>query len=264
MQRLLNVIKDALDPKDHIVAPNKSVTPVIVDLRAHVAYIKDQGQAGSCTAHAGTELMELLYRTQQSRLAARIGAEAISNLRFSPLFQYAQERILEGTFTSDAGADSRTIFKVLASIGCCLETEDVYEDKNILVLPTSQQLSDASQYKIGAYHRILDIDTAKTVLQSGYTFTVGTPLYPSFESDEAAATGMIALPSGTSIGGHEMHVVGCDDSKDVLGHIGAFIVQNSWGVGWGDKGYCYIPYDYFKHIMSEVDYWTCHFGKPWA
>ncbi len=23
-----------------------------------------------------------------------------------------------------------------------------------------------------------------------------------------------------------------------------FIVRNSWGPGWGDKGYCYMPYDY--------------------
>lgn len=261
MQRILNVLKDIFDPRDHVVAPNISKTPVLVDFRSKVPYVKDQGAAGSCTAHAGTELMELLYRIQPSQLAKTVD---VNTLRFSPLFQYAQERIIEGTFIADAGAYARTIFKVLTFIGCCLESEDAYNAANVFVMPASAELADASKYKVGAFHRILDVDTAKTVLQSGYSFTVGTPLFSQFDSDEASETGMIALPTGSSIGGHAMHVVGCDDSKAVLDQIGAFTIQNSWSAQWGDKGFCYMPYSYFDKIDGEWDFWTAHFGKPWV
>lgn len=261
MNRLLNVIKDAVDPRDHVVAPNRAAAPVRVSFRAQVPYLKDQGQAGSCTAHAGTEMLEMLVRQHQSNIPLSF---ARPTLRFSPLFQYAQERIEEGTFASDAGADSRTIFTVLKQIGCCLESDDAYNDKAIMVMPTAAQVAEAAQFRIGAYHRILDVDTAKTVLQSGYTFTVGMPLYPQFESDIAAKYGTIALPQGTSIGGHEMHVIGCDDAKQVGNCIGALEVQNSWGPDWGDNGFCWIPYDYFKAIEGQYDFWTAHFGAPWV
>lgn len=261
MQHLLNVIKDAFDPRDRSVAPNRAGSSVQVSFRNRVPYIKDQGQAGSCTAHAGTELMELLYRTQVSKLAAHVD---VNTLRFSPLFLYARERMAEGTFTQDAGADSRTIFQVLAQQGCCTESEDVYSDKSIFTLPTSQQVTEAEAYKIGAYHRIWDVETAKTVLLSGYTFTVGTAVYQQLESDEAAATGLIRVPTAgqTNFGGHEMHVIGADDSKQVFGDTGAFEVQNSWGPNWGDHGFCWIPYRYF-HVELAWDFWTAHFGGPW-
>lgn len=261
MRHILNVIKDVFDPRDRTVAPNAPSSPVRVSFRSQVAYWKDQGQAGSCTAHAGTELMEMLYRTKPSQLAKHVD---VNTLRFSPLFQYAQERMAEGSFNTDAGADSRTIFTVLAGEGCCLESEDPYSDKNIFVMPTAAQVAEAALYKIGAYHRILDVPTAKTVLQSGYSFTVGMPLFNQFESDEASANGLIALPAGSSIGGHEMHIIGCDDSKSVLGEVGAFEAQNSWSQQWGDDGCAWLPYSYFDAIEGQYDFWTAHFGKPWA
>lgn len=262
MKHILNVLKDAFDPRDHAVAPNKPKGTTVVSFRDKVPYIKDQGQAGSCTAHAGTELMELLYRMQPSQLAKHVD---VNTLRFSPLFLYAQERFMEGDFTRDGGADSRTIFRVLAKSGCCLESEDAYSDKRIFQLPTTAEVKEAEAYKIGAYHRIYDVDTAKTVLVSGYSFAIGIPVFAQMESDEALATGLIRVPAAneTPIGGHEMHVIGCDDTKEVFGEVGAFEVQNSWGLDWGQKGFCYIPYRYFS-VAPDFDMWTAHFGRPWS
>ncbi len=44
-----------------------------------------------------------------------------------------------------------------------------------------------------------------------------------------------------------MAIVGYDDRKS------AFLVQNSWGTRWGDRGYCWIHYDLFDEIRVTAD-----------
>lgn len=260
MKRILNVIKDIFDPRDHVAPPNVAAAAVKVSFRAQVPYIKDQGQEGSCTAHAGTEMMELLYRTKPSQLAKHID---VTTLRFSPGYLYAMERIMDGTFPSDSGSESRTIMRALATVGACLESEDPYGLQNATTRPTADQNNEAALYKIGAYHRIPDVETAKSVLVSGYSFCIGIPLFQDFESDETAETGLVKMPSGSIIGGHELHVIGADDSKQVYGETGAFEVQNSWSPSWGDAGFCWIPYAYLTKVWDESDSWLAHFGGIW-
>jgi hypothetical protein len=47
-----------------------------------------------------------------------------------------------------------------------------------------------------------------------------------------------------------MLAVGYSDAQRV------FVVRNSWGQRWGDKGYCYIPYDYMTDPSLCADCWT--------
>ena len=44
--------------------------------------------------------------------------------------------------------------------------------------------------------------------------------------------------------------VGYDDAKQW------FIVRNSWGAGWGMKGYFTLPYAYVTDASLAGDFWT--------
>jgi C1A family cysteine protease len=60
-------------------------------------------------------------------------------------------------------------------------------------------------------------------------------------SNEVATNGQIPSPdinNDMMLGGHCMAIVGYNDVSKT------FRCANSWGIGWGNKGYCDMPYDY--------------------
>ena len=80
---------------------------------------------------------------------------------------------------------------------------------------------------------------------------------------QAGTTGKIPYPSpGESIrGGHAIVVAGYDDHLVIKNQpggpqtTGAFLIRNSWGTGWGDHGYGWLPYDYVLHSIAK-DWWS--------
>jgi C1A family cysteine protease len=67
-----------------------------------------------------------------------------------------------------------------------------------------------------------------------------------------ARAGVVPLPGPREkvLGGHAVLAVGYDDAKQ------CFIVRNSWGTKWGDKGHCYMPYAYLTDSDLAADFWT--------
>ena len=89
---------------------------------------------------------------------------------------------------------------------------------------------------------------------SGWPFVFGFTVYESFLSDAVAKTGHVPMPSPaeTVEGGHAVVAVGYDDK------IQRFIVRNSWGTGWGMKGYCTMPYGYLTDPGLASDFWAIY------
>lgn len=99
---------------------------------------------------------------------------------------------------------------------------------------------------------ILDVNTMKGCLASGYPFVFGFTVYASFEDEQVATTGIVPMPASNekSLGGHAVMAVGYYDATR------EFLVRNSWGPGWGLKGYFKIPYSYLTIPKLASDFWT--------
>lgn len=228
--------------------------PSRVDVFAGLSLpVYDQGQLGSCTANAG-----VLYRRF---LAQRFSKYSAPDEDLSRLFLYYQERKLDGDTGEDGGAQVRDVFRVLAKTGACSAALDPYVGADFASAALNDSPADiaaAAQYKIGAYHRVADIETARSCLASGYAIELGFTVYESFES--IGADGIMPMPQAGEqiIGGHAVVIRGYDDSDS------RFLIQNSWGPDWGDAGSFWMPYAFLENArLSQFDMWMGHMGKPW-
>jgi C1A family cysteine protease len=228
--------------------------PTEIDLFAGLSLpVYDQGALGSCTANAG-----VLYRRYLSQKFAKYSA---ADQDLSRLFLYYQERRLEGDSQIDDGAQMRSAFRALTKTGVCLEEDDPYVAADFASAAwndASEKLTAAAQYKIGAYHRVPDVDTARSVLASSYPIALGFTVYASFE--EIGRDGAMRMPGRGEgvLGGHAVVIRGYDDRRS------DFFVQNSWGPEWGDHGCFHMPYAFVEDVqLSQPDMWIGHLGAPW-
>ena len=220
--------------------------PAAVDLRTNAAMpaVWDQGELGSCTAHGGGALHMFMHTKQWPK----------AQFMPSRLAIYYGERALEGSINEDSGASVADCLKVLSNTGAGHETLWPYDITKFKVKPSKQLYLDACKYKVQKYEQVDNTKAAmlKTALAAGKPVVFGFTVYESFEGDSVAKTGVVPMPAKTEavLGGHCVLLVGYDDSKH------QWIVRNSWGPSWGDKGYCYFPYAYLTNPDLASDFWV--------
>ena len=135
-------IRDTPDHRDRLYAAlsQPAALPPAVDLSVHLGPVFDQGQLGSCTANAIAGALMFCQRAEELPLEIP-----------SRLWLYYQERALEGTIASDAGAQIRDGIKVVASLGCPPESAWPYDPALFAVAPPAVRLRasrDGSRYPV--------------------------------------------------------------------------------------------------------------------
>jgi len=245
-------IPDLPDQRDHLYAappPVLTALPPSVDLRADCPPVYDQGHLGSCTGNAIAGALEFDQLKQKMTDV------------FTPsrLFIYYNERVIEGTVTSDPGAQIRDGIKTVAKQGACHEdTLWPYDIAKFADKPNQAAYDDAAEHPAVAYQRVArDLAQMKGCLASGYPFVLGFTVYASFESAEVAKSGHCPMPvvGEDVVGGHAVVAVGYDDASQ------SFLVRNSWGATWGLAGYFTIPYAYLTQRSLASDFWTIRLVK---
>lgn len=247
--RKYTVKPDSIDLRDQIYRSqtyrHPDHLPKETDLRPYCSPVVDQGELGSCTANA-------IASGLREYLELKAGKPLI---RLSRLYLYWHERKLEGTIDQDSGATIRDGMRVLKNLGCSPETDFPYIIPQFTEKPSHQAESDASKFRIKAYHRIQNLISLKTSLAEGLPVVVGFMVYDSFESEATAQTGMVSIPKDGEalLGGHAVLAVGYKE----IGNENYVIIRNSWGSEWGDQGYCYFPEALFENgIVSDM--WTAY------
>lgn len=247
MSRRYGWKKGLSDQRDFKFAVHKKIDaaslPESVDLRPQCPPVYDQGDLGSCTANAlaGAYQFDEIKEQKPGEWAP------------SRLFIYYNERLIEGTVNSDAGAEIRDGIKSLIQYGVCAESLWGYNIAKFKNKPNTTCYKRALPARISQY---LSLDNTqpeqlKACLAGGLPFVLGFTVYESFESQAVADTGIMPMPAANEsvLGGHAVLCVGYDNAKDW------YIVRNSWGPDWGAQGYFYMPAAFLTSASFCSDLW---------
>jgi len=216
--------------------------PPAVDLRSECPPIYDQGQLGSCTGNGIAAVIEFDQIKQ-----------GLKPFVPSRLFIYYNERVMEGTVNQDSGAQIRDGIKSVATLGAPPESSWPYVIGKFATRPPARAYTIAKRDLVTSYSRVpRNLTQMQGCLAEGFPFVFGITVYDSFESDQVAQTGVVPMPSPEEsvLGGHCIVAVGYDNASRRM------TIRNSWGTGWGDAGYCTMPYEYLLNPHYASDFWT--------
>lgn len=246
----LNLRLDVADPRDFsFVERQKDGTPLslplTLDYSNEMSPVKDQKKLGSCVAFACCAVKEW-QEGKEHKLD-----NSVSTYSFKDKFQDLSEQwVYYMTKKIDPwpnlqGTSIRCAMKVLNKIGVPNEKGWPYNDL-IRGAPELWAHLISRWNVIGSYERITSLEQMRQTLNDNGPFVAGMLCFENFFS---SFDGIIPMPKNNEklLGGHAVCVVGYDDAKRLIKF------KNSWGIGWGEKGYGFISYDYVPYI---IDMWV--------
>ena len=230
--------------------------PPKVNMINQMPPVRDQGDRGTCVAHACVAVLEHYLGLQNKRL------DMSEQLLYWDCKQKDNEPSLPGTWIWVA-------MPLLQSDGCCLESTWGYNPAVITNNegqgpPPANAVPEAQNYKVATVHQVIatSILDIKSELARQRCVAFSVPVYDSwYRNEEVERTGEIMnpIPGEGEIGGHAMCFVGYEDIPDQpdLGG-GKFYLRNSWNSHWatnsvlGSPGYGTIPYSYIARFGAEA------------
>jgi C1A family cysteine protease len=244
----------------------ESQVPSKVDLRQWCSPIENQGNLGSCTAHAAVGMVEYFQR--------RAFNEYIDGSR---LFVYKTTRNLLG-WQGDTGAFCRTTMAALVMCGIPPEQYWPYttvqhpgqaSNRTFDDEPGSFVYSLADNFEALRYFRHDPVGTdrntvlnrVKTWLAAGVPAMFGFYGFNSFNQTSVPGGIPYPCPGEYAQWGHAVLAIGYDDAFEISNTQcnkvtrGALLIRNSWGTNWGDKGYGWLPYEYVLQELAS-DFWS--------
>ncbi len=219
------------DKRDYRPESLGTATPYPDTFSSPVPTIYMQGKYGTCGAHAGAQLANVLF-----------------NITSSPKFLWKIIKTLDGFGLND-GTDIRSIFKALQQSGICdlslldNSLEGSIEQYSDVTELTQAMRENASARKIGNYG-FIDNPTSAQIKQAIYQYKAVVLLVDCGDGFWLPSWGTFNNPLhvGNFVGHHFM----CATEYGLTLVSGS----NSWSTAWGDKGMFNFLEDFIPHVIE--------------
>jgi len=274
--RTLDVRPDDTDSRDYIFQPSLNLLPNLVDPRHSIGLpIRDQGAEGACVGFALAAVINTSLACRAAGRTAtgrrRVGPGAPYRLRKD---QLVSERMLyemarrydEWEGESYQGTSLRGAMKGWHKHGVTTAGTDAAFNRDswpyVVDKPgtlTEKRAAEAQRRPLGAYYRIVDSDVShmQAAIVEGDAVLASAWIHDGWRKDRLrpARRGDVLkvrriAPEARPIGLHAFAMVGYAPE--------GFLIQNSWGRGWGSGGLALLSYeDWFQY---RQDAWVARPG----
>ncbi len=214
-----------------------------IDLRETWWPIQEQGETGACVGYATSGGL-LKWHFVKSGL---ISKEQELSARFIWMANKETDELIKfpTTFIEKAGTQTKLALQIAQKYGCVLD-ELLPMHGPLSDLDTATFYSIAAKLRIKSYHSLgIDLNHWRQWLSNN------GPILARVEVDsawlEVASHGELREyrdSFGHNQAGHCVCIVGYTSKH--------FIIRNSWGTDWGDKGYAYASYRYVQNAFSDL------------
>lgn len=205
--------------------------PPSADLKSYFPPIKNQGNQGACASFSLTSVFEYFLSNETHKYED-----------LSEAFVYYNARDLNGKTSEDDGANLHDVIRGMVEKGVCVEELCAYDSNHYDNKPSEKAYKDGETRKVKSAKSVaVSVDVIKAAINEGYPVVCCFKVFKSLQNN---TSGFIPMPTEeerkNDDGFHAMVICGYNDKH------GHFIVRNSWGKGFGDQGYCYLPYSYVR------------------
>lgn len=260
--RKRDAFPDRVDVRDWWYQPTLTALPDLCINIGDVPLILDQGQEGACTGFALAAVIN--FHLGRNR---RFTRTALKKNCVSPRMLYEMARKYDEWPGEDyEGSSARGTIKGWNAHGVALRSLWADDMAGASFL-TAEIGKFASAIPAGAYYRVQHRqvrDMHAALHESGILFATlmvhagwdDLPKTGEGVREYHTKQGKIKLPvirrQGRAEDGHAIAIVGYTTD--------GFVIQNSWGPGWGINGYALLPYE--DWLMHASDCWVVQLGVP--
>lgn len=256
-KRVLNVPPDVFDIRDRQYLPQLEPLPdeIPAPRGAAAKLVRDQLDEGACTGFAMAAVVNYLMA------ARRVPFDA------SPRFLYENaKRYDEWKGEEYEGSSIRGAMKGFLKHGVCPWAAMPYKPGQAFTRIPPKALAAAGARPLGAYFRVStsSINDLQSAIGEAGVVLVSAQVHrgwndPRPPAVKRGAKGAVRAKALARIawrssyepeGGHAFVFVGYT-------HDG-FVVQNSWGTGWGSAGFALLGYE--DWLVNRMDAWVCQLG----
>jgi len=214
--------------------------PSVVDNRA-IGFLPaagDQMQQPSCTAWAVGYASATFFKAK----SVGRGPTQPTDLA-SPADLYAK-LLLARNYGCGNGSYIGDGLNILLKDGVASLAQSPYSDRACSTPASTRDFLLTGFQNIG----VSDSVSMKRELAAGKVLPFGARVYEELSTwgFGPSRMGVYRVSQQTGGGGHAMVVIGYDDSRN------AWLVQNSWGSGFGDQGCFWYDYDAFGQTANEI------------